>query len=129
MRAGLSCPCMVRTQITRIPELASTERSDLDALLDAALVGHFALQADGHPVVVPTAIARDGDSVLAHGSTGSRWMRALAGERRQRWGSPCWTASWWPGPPSSPRCTTAVRCCSDAASRSPIRLRSELLWI
>ena len=51
---------------------------DLDALLDAALVGHFALQADGHPVVVPTAIARDGDSVLAHGSTGSRWMRALA---------------------------------------------------
>ena len=36
------------------------------------------LQADGHPVVIPTAIARDGDVVLAHGSTGSRWMRALA---------------------------------------------------
>lgn len=69
---------MVRTEITRIPELASTDRSDLDALLDAALVGHFALQADGHPVVIPTAIARDGDAVLAHGSTGSRWMRALA---------------------------------------------------
>jgi nitroimidazol reductase NimA-like FMN-containing flavoprotein (pyridoxamine 5'-phosphate oxidase superfamily) len=69
---------MVRTEITRIPELASTERRDLDALLDAALVGHFALQADGHPVVIPTAIARDGDAVLAHGSTGSRWMRALA---------------------------------------------------
>jgi len=69
---------MVRTQITRIPELASQQRGDLDALLDSALVGHFALQADEHPVVIPTAIARDGDSVLAHGSTGSRWMRALA---------------------------------------------------
>jgi len=69
---------MVRTQITRIPELASQDRHDLDAVLDAALVGHFALQADDHPVVIPTAIARDGDAVLAHGSTGSRWMRALA---------------------------------------------------
>jgi nitroimidazol reductase NimA-like FMN-containing flavoprotein (pyridoxamine 5'-phosphate oxidase superfamily) len=33
---------------------------------------------DGHPVVIPTAIVRDGDTVLAHGSTGSRWMRRLA---------------------------------------------------
>jgi uncharacterized protein len=69
---------MVRTEITRIPELASTDRRDLDALLDEAKVGHFSLQVDGHPVVIPTAIARDGDTVLAHGSTGSRWMRALA---------------------------------------------------
>jgi uncharacterized protein len=29
--------------------------------------------------VIPTAIARLGDSVLVHGSTGSRWMRLLAG--------------------------------------------------
>ena len=28
--------------------------------------------------MIPTAIVRDGDRVLAHGSTGSRWMRALA---------------------------------------------------
>lgn len=69
---------MVRTELTRLPELASTERSRLDALLDEAKVGHFALQADGHPGVIPTAIARDGDHVLAHGSTGSRWMRVLA---------------------------------------------------
>jgi nitroimidazol reductase NimA-like FMN-containing flavoprotein (pyridoxamine 5'-phosphate oxidase superfamily) len=69
---------MVRTQITRLPELASQERRDLNALLDEAKVGHFALQAEGHPVVIPTAIARDGDAILAHGSTGSRWMRALA---------------------------------------------------
>jgi nitroimidazol reductase NimA-like FMN-containing flavoprotein (pyridoxamine 5'-phosphate oxidase superfamily) len=32
----------------------------------------------GRPVVIPTAIVRDGDRVLAHGSTGSRWLRALA---------------------------------------------------
>ena len=67
-----------RTQITRLREKASTERDELDELLDSTRVGHFALVGDGHPVVIPTAIVRDGDRVLAHGSTGSRWMRALA---------------------------------------------------
>ena len=68
-----------RTTITRLREKARTDRAALDALLDATHVGHFALVApDGHPVVIPSAIARDGDWVLAHGSTGSRWMRVLA---------------------------------------------------
>ena len=63
----------------RLPELASTDRAALDALLDEALVGHFALVAeDGTPAVLPTAVIRDGDRVLCHGSTGSRWMRRLA---------------------------------------------------
>jgi nitroimidazol reductase NimA-like FMN-containing flavoprotein (pyridoxamine 5'-phosphate oxidase superfamily) len=68
-----------RTRITRLREKGSTERAQLDALLVATRVGHFALVApDGHPVVIPTAIVRDSDRVLAHGSTGSTWMRALA---------------------------------------------------
>ena len=68
-----------RTTITRLREKASTDRAELDALLDGTRVGHFALVAPaGHPVVIPTAIVRDGDRVLAHGSTGSPWMRALA---------------------------------------------------
>jgi nitroimidazol reductase NimA-like FMN-containing flavoprotein (pyridoxamine 5'-phosphate oxidase superfamily) len=67
-----------RTQVTRHPEKASTGRSDLDAILDSVRVGHFALSTDRGPVAIPTAIARDGDRVLAHGSTGSRWMRSLA---------------------------------------------------
>ena len=63
----------------RLPELASTDRAALDALLDSALVGHFALVADdGTPAILPTAVIRDGDRVLCHGSTGSRWMRRLA---------------------------------------------------
>ena len=67
-----------RTPI-RLPEKASTERADLDALLDTARVGHFAVVAeDGTPAVIPTMVVRDGDRVLAHGSTGSRWMRRLA---------------------------------------------------
>jgi uncharacterized protein len=63
----------------RLAEKASTERPALDALLDSTRVGHFGLVAeDGTPVVIPTMVVRDGDRVLAHGSTGSRWMRQLA---------------------------------------------------
>ena len=66
------------TRLTRLPEKGSGDRAALDALLDGEYVGHVGVVRDGHPVVVPTAIARDGDRLLVHGSTGSGWMRALA---------------------------------------------------
>jgi nitroimidazol reductase NimA-like FMN-containing flavoprotein (pyridoxamine 5'-phosphate oxidase superfamily) len=74
---GMSQPS---TQITRIREKGSTDRHALDALLDATQIGHFGLidPTSGAPVVIPTAVVRDGDRVLAHGSTGSGWMRQLA---------------------------------------------------
>lgn len=51
----------------------------LRRLLDAVPVGHVGfVSEDGQPVVLPIAIARDGDCVLLHGSTGSRWLRLLA---------------------------------------------------
>lgn len=67
-----------RTAITRLPEKAVDDRAALDALLDEAILGHVGLVRDGSPVVIPTAIARDGDRLLVHGSTGSGWMRELA---------------------------------------------------
>lgn len=67
------------TDITRLREKGSTDRAALDALLDSCILGHFGtVDGDGHPVVIPTAVVRDGDTVLAHGSTGSPWMRRLA---------------------------------------------------
>jgi nitroimidazol reductase NimA-like FMN-containing flavoprotein (pyridoxamine 5'-phosphate oxidase superfamily) len=66
------------TTITRLREKGSTERAELDALLDNCRVGHVGLVVDGHPLVIPTAIARDSDVVLLHGSTGSGWMRRAA---------------------------------------------------
>jgi uncharacterized protein len=70
-------PTRPRTTLTRLRERQRTDRGELDALLDSVLVGHFGFVDAGAPVVLPTAIARDGDWVLAHGSTGSRWMRSL----------------------------------------------------
>lgn len=70
---------MSRTTITRLARKASTDRAELDQLLDTVHIGHFAIVgADGHPVALPTATVRDGDRVLVHGSTGSTWLRRLA---------------------------------------------------
>ncbi len=69
---------MPSTRITRLRELQVHDRAALEALLDEARVGHVGMVVDGRPVVVPTAIARDGDRVLCHGSTGSGWMRRAA---------------------------------------------------
>lgn len=68
-----------RTAITRLREKGSTDRAALDALLDSTFVGHFGIVDEhGHAVVIPSAVVRDGDRVLSHGSTGSGWMRRLA---------------------------------------------------
>lgn len=68
-----------RTRITRLRDKGRDDRDALDALLDAVHVGHFGLVGDdGAPRVIPTAVVRDGESVLAHGSTGSPWMQRLA---------------------------------------------------
>jgi uncharacterized protein len=66
------------TRITRIPEKGRTDRAGLDQLLDTVHIGHVGLVVDGLPVVLPTAVARDGDRLLLHGSTGSPWLRAVA---------------------------------------------------
>jgi nitroimidazol reductase NimA-like FMN-containing flavoprotein (pyridoxamine 5'-phosphate oxidase superfamily) len=70
---------MARTTITRLSTKASQNIAELYRLLDSVHIGHFALvDEDGHPVVLPTAVVRDGDRMIAHGSTGSGWMRRLA---------------------------------------------------
>lgn len=69
---------MPRTRITRLRELQVTDRAALDGLLDEVAVGHVGLVVDEGPVVVPTAVARDGHHAIVHGSTGSGWMRVAA---------------------------------------------------
>jgi nitroimidazol reductase NimA-like FMN-containing flavoprotein (pyridoxamine 5'-phosphate oxidase superfamily) len=66
-----------RTRVRRLPENARTQRGDLDAILDEAVMAHVGIVDDGQPYVLPMACARDGDRLLLHGSTGSRLMRTL----------------------------------------------------
>ena len=70
------------TALTRLRDRAVTDRAELDRLLDDTFLVHVGLADDqGGVVVIPTAVVRDGDSVLVHGSTGSGWMRRAAAGR------------------------------------------------
>jgi uncharacterized protein len=65
-----------RTKVTRMPSRASYERATVAAILDEAIVSHVAtVAAPGHPVVIPTLHARDGDRLYIHGSSASPTLR------------------------------------------------------
>ena len=74
-----------RTRLTREKERARTDRDELVALLDEAIIAHIGVVADGHPVVVPVAFAVDpdgpdeGGTLYVHGSVGAGWMRRAPG--------------------------------------------------
>ncbi|HZS19623.1 MAG TPA: pyridoxamine 5'-phosphate oxidase family protein [Pseudonocardiaceae bacterium] len=68
-----------RTRIRRHADRAIHNRDELYEILDAGLVAHVAFVADGYPVVLPMGYARDGDTLLLHGSSRNRMLRNLAG--------------------------------------------------
>ncbi len=67
------------TRVTRLTELQHTERARLDELLDSTPLATIAFVRDGHPMALPTGFARIADELVIHGSTGSPWLRTLAG--------------------------------------------------
>lgn len=65
-----------RSSLTRSKERGSTDRADLDAILDTGLLCHLGVLLHGAPVVIPTIYGRDGDILYLHGSTGAGNLRA-----------------------------------------------------
>ena len=68
-----------RTRVRRLPQRASYDVETVHGILDAGLVCHVGFVEDGRPVVIPTAYARVGDTVVLHGSSKSRTLLAAAG--------------------------------------------------
>lgn len=68
------------TRIRREAHRQVTDREALHEILDHALVAHVGVVRAGAPLVLPFACARDGESLLLHGSTGSGLLRIAAGD-------------------------------------------------
>jgi len=75
----MDLPVDERTRIRREAQHQVTDRAELHAILDDALVAHVAVVRDGLPLVLPFACARDGDTLLLHGSTGAGLLRLASG--------------------------------------------------
>jgi nitroimidazol reductase NimA-like FMN-containing flavoprotein (pyridoxamine 5'-phosphate oxidase superfamily) len=67
-----------RTQPGRMRDRTVTDRAAMYEVLDSNILCHLGLIFDGQPFVLPYGYARDGDRILIHGSSGARFMRALA---------------------------------------------------
>jgi nitroimidazol reductase NimA-like FMN-containing flavoprotein (pyridoxamine 5'-phosphate oxidase superfamily) len=76
-RSGVAA-AVSRTQVRRLPEKQVDDLAVLHAVLDAALVAHVAVPQEHRLAVIPVGMARDGDRLLIHGSTGSQAFRTLA---------------------------------------------------
>jgi hypothetical protein len=66
------------TRLRRLPERGSKDFDLAAAIIDDARIGHVGFTLEGLPYVVPMAVARDGRSLLLHGSVVSRLMKNLA---------------------------------------------------
>jgi uncharacterized protein len=67
-----------RTKLKRLRERGRTDRDDLYAVLDAALICHLGVLAQGAPRVLPTAYGRLDDTLYLHGSSANATYMAAA---------------------------------------------------
>jgi uncharacterized protein len=69
-----------RTALRRHRERGRTDRDDLDAVLDAGLICHLGVIANGAPRVLPTGYGRLDDLLYLHGSSANATFMAGNGQ-------------------------------------------------
>ena len=75
-----AAPPSDRTRARRVPDRGHYDRATIDAIIDAAIVGHVGWVLDGQPFVTPTSVWRQGDRLYWHGSRASRMLRQTDGQ-------------------------------------------------
>ncbi|GAA4028055.1 pyridoxamine 5'-phosphate oxidase family protein [Allokutzneria multivorans] len=69
-----------RSTVRRGKDRATSERTDLDEVLDAGVICHLGVVVNGAPVVLPTCYGWEDNTLYVHGSTGASTLRtAIAG--------------------------------------------------
>jgi len=70
-------PTVDRHHVRRQRQRADYDRASIHRILDAGWIAHVGFSVRAQPFVIPMLYAREGDSLLLHGSLGSRLMRTL----------------------------------------------------
>src|SRR5271165_2929956 len=70
-----------RTALRRHQERARTDRDELYAVLDAGLICHLGVVADGVPRALPTGYGRVGETLYLHGSSANATFMAGGGQQ------------------------------------------------
>jgi hypothetical protein len=81
MNADLPLSSTPRTTLHRLRERGRSDRSELDAVLDAGLICHLGVVIDDAPVVLPTGYGRIGQTLYLHGSSANRALLLAAGQQ------------------------------------------------
>lgn len=71
-------PRDARHRVERSKARARYDRDSVHAILDAGMIAHVAFCVAGQPFVIPMLYARDGETIVLHGSIASRLMGELA---------------------------------------------------
>ena len=66
-----------RHRVVRTKVRARYDREAIHAILDAGLIAHVGFSTDAQPFVIPMLYARDGETLLLHGSIASRLVNSL----------------------------------------------------
>jgi nitroimidazol reductase NimA-like FMN-containing flavoprotein (pyridoxamine 5'-phosphate oxidase superfamily) len=66
-----------RHRVQRTKARARYDRDSIHAILDAGMIAHVGFSTNGQPFVIPMLYARDGDTLLLHGSIASRLVNGL----------------------------------------------------
>jgi nitroimidazol reductase NimA-like FMN-containing flavoprotein (pyridoxamine 5'-phosphate oxidase superfamily) len=70
-------PKHARHRVERTRARARYDRDTVHAILDAGMLAHVAFCVAGQPFAIPMLYAREGDTILLHGSVASRLMGQL----------------------------------------------------
>jgi len=77
MDAAERIPKDARHRVERTKARARYDRDTVHSILDAGMLAHVAFCVGGQPFAIPMLYARDGDTILLHGSVASRLMGQL----------------------------------------------------
>ncbi|MFI4969550.1 MAG: pyridoxamine 5'-phosphate oxidase family protein, partial [Lysobacterales bacterium] len=70
-------PRGARHEVRRNRSRGHYDRATVHAILDAGMLAHVGFSTEGQPFVIPMLYARDGDTLLLHGSVASRLIGNL----------------------------------------------------